>query len=92
MFNPLLTNVPIGYPLQAPENSWFSGVFRGYKMKTLARNSLKNTTLRTLVIFEVDNKESRTTDVDLDFESNLTYCVKDKVATQTLENLENVAD
>ena len=37
-FNPFLTNVPILYPLKTPENQRFSGVFRGYKMETLARN------------------------------------------------------
>ena len=35
-FNPFLANVPILYPLKTPENQRFSGVFRGYKMKTLA--------------------------------------------------------
>ena len=36
-----LVNVPILYPLKTPENFWFSGVFRGYKMETLARNGFK---------------------------------------------------
>ena len=40
MFNPFLVNVPILYPLKTPENLWFSGVFRGYKMGTLERNGL----------------------------------------------------
>ena len=39
-FNPYLANVPILHPLKTPENLWFSGVFRGYKMRTLARNGL----------------------------------------------------
>ena len=39
-FNPFLANVPILYPLKTPENQRFSGVFRGYKMGTLARNGL----------------------------------------------------
>ena len=39
--NPFLANVPILYPLKTPENQKFSGVFRGYKMETLARNGLK---------------------------------------------------
>ena len=38
--NPFLANVPILYPLETPENLWFSGVFRGYKMETLAKNGL----------------------------------------------------
>ena len=41
LFNPFLANVPILYPLKTPENLWFSGVFRGYKMGTLARNRLR---------------------------------------------------
>ena len=39
--NPFLVNVPILYPLKRPENQRFSGVFRGYKMGTLAGNMLK---------------------------------------------------
>ena len=39
--NPFLANVSILYPLKTPENLWFSGVFRGYKMGTLARNGLR---------------------------------------------------
>ena len=38
--NPFLANVPILYPLKTPENLWFSGVFRRYKMGTLVRNEL----------------------------------------------------
>ena len=38
--NPFLANVPILYPLKTPENLWFSGVFRGYKIGTLAGNGL----------------------------------------------------
>ena len=34
--NPFLANVPILYPLKTPENQRFSGVFRAYKMGTLA--------------------------------------------------------
>ena len=41
-FDPLLANVHILCPLKTPENLWFSGVFRGYKMGTFARNGLKN--------------------------------------------------
>ena len=39
-FNPFLANVLILDPPKTPENLWFSGVFRGYKMKTLAGNGL----------------------------------------------------
>ena len=34
--NPFSVNVPILYPLKTPENQKFFGVFRGYKMGTLA--------------------------------------------------------
>ena len=40
LINPFLANVPILYPLKTPENLWLFGVFRGYKMGTLARNRL----------------------------------------------------
>ena len=36
--NPLLINVPLLYPLKAPENQMFSEVCRGYKMGTLVKN------------------------------------------------------
>ena len=39
--NPFLPNVPILHPLKTPENLSFSGVFRGYKIGTLARNGKK---------------------------------------------------
>ena len=38
--NTFLVNVSILYPLKTPENLWFSGVFRGYKMGTLAGSGL----------------------------------------------------
>ena len=38
--NTFLANAPILYSLKTPKNFWFSGVFRGYKMGTLARNGL----------------------------------------------------
>ena len=38
--NLFLANVLILYPLKNPENLRFSGIFRGYKMETLARNVL----------------------------------------------------
>ena len=31
---------PFYTPLETPENFWFSGVSKGYKMGTLARNGL----------------------------------------------------
>ena len=40
MINPFLANVPILHPLVRPENLWFSGVTRGYKMGSLVRNGL----------------------------------------------------
>ena len=40
MFNLFAANAPILYPLKATENLWFSVVFRGYKMGTLAGNRL----------------------------------------------------
>ena len=48
--NPYLSNIPILQPLKTktPENLWFSGVFRGYKMGKLARNELNSVTLSNL--------------------------------------------
>ena len=40
---PFLVNDPILSPLKTPQNQMFSGVFRGYKMGTLARNRLRVT-------------------------------------------------
>ena len=39
-FIPFVVNVFILYPLKAPTNLWFSGVFRVYKTGILARNGL----------------------------------------------------
>ena len=39
--NPFLANIPILHPLKTPESQRFSGVFRGYKMGTIAKNELK---------------------------------------------------
>ena len=41
-------DVPISHPLKKPENIWFSGLFRGYKIGTLVRNGL--TTLTALIV------------------------------------------
>ena len=38
--NPFLANVSILSPLKKPENQWFPSVFKGYEMRTLARNAL----------------------------------------------------
>ena len=38
--NPFLANVPILYLLKTPENLWFCGAFRGYKMGIFVRNGL----------------------------------------------------
>ena len=40
LINPCLANVSILYPLKTPENLWYSGIFRGYKMEKLARYEL----------------------------------------------------
>ena len=40
LLNSFLTNVPIFYPLKTQENLRLSGIFRGYKIGTLARNLL----------------------------------------------------
>ena len=50
VLNPFLANVPVLYPLKTLENLWFFGVFRGYKMGTLARNGLSFTKLLTLFL------------------------------------------
>ena len=46
--NPFLANVPILYLLKTPEIR-FSGVFRGYKMGTLARNGLNYSKISLLI-------------------------------------------
>ena len=38
--DPFLANVPIIHPLKTPESLQFAGVFRRYKIGTLARNRL----------------------------------------------------
>ena len=40
--NPFLVNVPILYPLKTQKKDLFSSVFRGYKVRTLARNELND--------------------------------------------------
>ena len=41
ILNSFLVKVPILYSLKTPQNLWFSSVFRGYKMGTVARNVLR---------------------------------------------------
>ena len=43
VLNPFLGNVPIVDLLEISENQRFSGVFRGYKMGTSAKNELTET-------------------------------------------------
>ena len=40
IFSPFLANIPILNPPENSRNLWFSPVFRGHKMRTLARNGL----------------------------------------------------
>ena len=40
VINPFLANIPILYPLKTSESQRFSGVFKRYKMGTLARIGL----------------------------------------------------
>ena len=57
--SPFPANVPILCPMKTRENQRFSGVFRGYKMGTLARNGLiKNATFffKTLIFDEYFGK------------------------------------
>ena len=46
--NTYLDNVPILDPLKTPEKLWFSGVFREYKMGTLAKNGISSKTFSTI--------------------------------------------
>ena len=52
LLNPFPANVPIIYPVKTPENLWFSCVFRGYKMGTLAGNGLEKCLLSDFLIFQ----------------------------------------
>ena len=40
VINPFQANALVLYTLKTPENLWFSGVLKGYKMRTLATNGL----------------------------------------------------
>ena len=40
--NSFLAKVLTLYPLKTPENLWFSGVFRRYKVGALARNWIRS--------------------------------------------------
>ena len=44
----VLASVPNLYPLKIPENFWFSGIFRVYKVRTLARNGLINSFINVI--------------------------------------------
>ena len=57
--NPFLANVPILYPLKTPENLWFSGVFRGYKMGAFARNWFNVSFLSSLVFLPVSSSQGK---------------------------------
>ena len=52
-----MVNVPILYPLKTPENLWFSGVFRWYKIGTLARNGLIGVFVLLPKLGELPNSE-----------------------------------
>ena len=41
----ILSNVHIFYPLETPEDIWFSNVFKWYKIGSLGRNGLKNNSI-----------------------------------------------
>ena len=43
IINPFLINIPILYPLKTAENQKLSGVFKGYTMRTMAKDGLKFT-------------------------------------------------
>ena len=60
--NHIQANVPILYPLKRPENLWFSGVFRGYKIRTLARNGFKQ---RIWNLFPADKHMFKVTNTQL---------------------------
>ena len=59
VFNPFLANIPILYHLKTPENQRFSGVFRGYKMETLARNGLTKRIFFQIKVFATVNRISQ---------------------------------
>ena len=51
-FNSFLANVPILYPLKTPETLGFSGVFRRYKMRSLAKSGLNNSRQFQMILTE----------------------------------------
>ena len=65
--NPFPASVPVLYPLKTLENLWFSGVFRGCKIGTLAGNGLILTIINNIFVFarvvhclkEEDDKKNR---------------------------------
>ena len=60
VFEPLTHFWPCSYliPLKTLENVWFSGVFKGYKMETLAENGLKIKKLKNKHRKELTNKQT----------------------------------
>ena len=52
--NPFLAKISILHPLKTPENLWFSGVFRGYKM--VARNVLMSYFKSYIMVFTNHSK------------------------------------
>ena len=51
IINPFLTKVLIWYPLKRLENLWFSSVFRGCEVGTLARNGLNAKKCHHLIFY-----------------------------------------
>lgn len=41
LINSFLANILFLYPLKTPENPWFTGAFKGWKVVTLATNGLR---------------------------------------------------
>ena len=58
VINPFLDNVSFSYPLKTPENRSLFGVFRGYKLETLARIGLRilEFLLKILTLFVFNEK------------------------------------
>ena len=50
--NPFLASILILYTLKTLENLRFFDVFRGYKMRTLAKNGLQRLKLKSTISFE----------------------------------------
>ena len=70
LFNPFLVIVPILYLLKTPVNLWFSGVFRGYKKGTLARNGLIGKCYEKIIFYS----PAETLDSPSEINSRLVWC------------------